>query len=679
MNASAGSGAEDTIDFGIPTSDPGYQAATGSFLIEPAAPLPVITTPVIIDGYSQPGAAWNTAATSDNARLLIELNGSLAGASNGLEISGGGSVVQGLDINGFSGNGIQIEGAGDNVIAGNFIGTDITGTVAQPNGNGIAILSADNLVGNNAQLSDGTAGMDGSDANAVNNLIASDSDLAGAGFAGALNVVSGNEGGYGPGAGGVGITASNNVVAGNFIGPDATSTRALGNYTGVSLAGANNLVGGTDAQSQNVISGNSGAIPIYTYTVDVRLWGASGNEVAGNLIGTNAAGTAALNTESDIGVLLYYGTNDSNTIEQNVISSHTVRGFRWPMARKTTIWLRPTKSARTPRERFLWATASTAWGSSPTAQSNQIIGNTIAFNGSVGIAVVDNGGAQGTFSATGNTIEENSIHDNGGLGIDLGGSLSVNSFGAPPEVALAGVIPNDASQAQGLTPGPNDLQNYPVFSVAQDGSMTYATGTLASVPDTTFTLDFYANSQTDPSGYGEGETWLGSISVTTNDSGNATFSTFNGTLLLGAPFAALDADFTNALASGDSITATATNTTTGDTSEFSAAVPYLTTTSLADSANPSNYGQPVTLTATVATSVAGVVPTGTVTFEDNGVALPGSSTVARLLERRLFRSRRSVSAATRSRRSTAATSVSLRARPLPMPTRCWQSAQRRPS
>ena len=117
--------------------------------ISPLSALPTITDPVIIDGYTQPGASPNTLADGDNAVLLIELNGASAPAgSAGLSIDTGGSTVEGLVINrfvkvadsssptGFSGGyGILITGSGasGNVVQGNFIGTDTLGTAGLGN------------------------------------------------------------------------------------------------------------------------------------------------------------------------------------------------------------------------------------------------------------------------------------------------------------------------------------------------------------------------------------------------------------------------------------------------------------------------------------------------------------------------------------------------------------------
>src|SRR6266404_2912344 len=103
-------------------------------VISPLSPLPDITDPVIIDGTSQPGFA---------GLPLVELDGSQA-PGDGLKITGGGSVVRGLSIHGFQsifdpvlggvgGSGIELKGLGGNVIQGNFIGTDVTGTSVSSN------------------------------------------------------------------------------------------------------------------------------------------------------------------------------------------------------------------------------------------------------------------------------------------------------------------------------------------------------------------------------------------------------------------------------------------------------------------------------------------------------------------------------------------------------------------
>jgi hypothetical protein len=99
------------------------------------------------------------------------------------------------------------------------------------------------------------------------------------------------------------------------------------------------------------------------------------------------------------------------------------------------------------------------------------------------------------------------------------------------------------------------LQNFPVLSGALLGASTGIAGSLNSLPNTTFIVDFYASAAADPSGSGEGQRYLGSTTVATDGSGNVSFSLF----------------LAAATATGEVITATATDPN-GNTSEFSAVV-----------------------------------------------------------------------------------------------------------
>ena len=152
--------------------------------------------------------------------------------------------------------------------------------------------------------------------------------------------------------------------------------------------------------------------------------------------------------------------------------------------------------------------------------------NLIAFNTGAGIAI-ETGAA--------NSIYENSIFSNGGLGIDLDSN---------------GITPNDAGDAD---PGANLLQNFPVLtSAVAGGGTTVVQGTLNSTATTTFRLEFFSNAACDASGNGEGRTFIGAASVTTNASGNAAIN-------VSLP----------AVAAGQAITSTATPVS-NNTSEFSA-------------------------------------------------------------------------------------------------------------
>jgi titin len=220
-----------------------------------------------------------------------------------------------LDRNVISGNdgvGIQIQGADNNTIIGNYIGTDRTGMFARENWwDGIWILD------------------NGGDA-AVGNIIG--------GFAPAdRNVISGNR------FSGIYIENSdNNFVRGNYIGVDATGANALGNGTGgfdgiEILHGVGNVIGGSASGAGNVISGN--------VSDGVSIWGglSTGNRVLGNYIGTNSTGTLkvanggnGVSIEFDANGNFVGGSgldegnvisgNDGNGVFINLSSSNTVQG-----------------------------------------------------------------------------------------------------------------------------------------------------------------------------------------------------------------------------------------------------------------------------------------------------------------------------------------------------------------
>ncbi len=132
-NGNANAPIIDLIDFDIPGADP--------HTIQPVSSLPVITDPVIIDGYTQPGASPNTNPVGQglNTVLKIEIDGSLlAGGNAVLVISTDNTTVRGLVINRGPGDrgGITLV-VGNNIVEGNFFGTDVTGTMALGNTTGV--------------------------------------------------------------------------------------------------------------------------------------------------------------------------------------------------------------------------------------------------------------------------------------------------------------------------------------------------------------------------------------------------------------------------------------------------------------------------------------------------------------------------------------------------------------
>jgi parallel beta-helix repeat protein len=166
--------------------------------------------------------------------------------------------------------------------------------------------------------------------------------------------------------------------------------------------------------------------------------------------------------------------------------------------------------------------------------NHRILGNSISNNYSDGIFVT---GASRRVLISGNRLS-----NNGGLGIDL----SANSGTADGPTA------NDEGDSD---VGGNDQQNHPVLTSAMtNGAQMSFGGELSSEPNETYTIEYFSNdvANCDPEGFGEGQTYLGSATVTTNSAGKAALP---------------KGSFTTQL--GRAITATATDSE-NNTSEFSA-------------------------------------------------------------------------------------------------------------
>src|SRR5438105_2168429 len=276
-NAHAGT---DTIVFNIP--------GTGPHTIRPISHLPSLTSPVTIDGYTQPGASANTLADGDNAVLTIELDGSLGGTFGLpwlLSISAGSSTVRGLVVNrGSALYGISLDTNGGNTIEGNFIGTNIAGDAVLGNREGVIIQfgSSNNLIGGTTPA--------------------------------ARNIISGNSDGISL-SGGTG-----NTIEGNFIGTDRTGSNDLGNTVGIGVtASSNNTIGGTAAGARNVISGNG---------TEIRMQ-ADNNVIQGNYIGISATGGAFnYSSTSVVGINIFSSTGNTigglTSAARNVISGHSI-------------------------------------------------------------------------------------------------------------------------------------------------------------------------------------------------------------------------------------------------------------------------------------------------------------------------------------------------------------------
>jgi titin len=298
--------------------------------IRPIAGLPQISCPVTIDGTTQPGFAGSPLIELSGVDADLEASGLVLQTDNST-IKG--LVINGFRFNpdyGPTTTGLRIHGSG-NVVQGNYIGTDARGTQAlgQDQG-GVFVYGSNNLIGGTTaserNLISGNGGVGVWLASGSGNVVQGNyigTDVTGtAALSNGYNIDIGSNnnlvGGTTPGAGnlvaaspnyGIHIIGSGNVVQGNHIGTDVTGTVALGNRRGVWLSGTafgatNNRIGGTAPGAGNLIAGNNTGILIDQ---------SNGNVVQGNRIGTDATGTTSLGNNGN-GVLLSGVSASNNTI-----------------------------------------------------------------------------------------------------------------------------------------------------------------------------------------------------------------------------------------------------------------------------------------------------------------------------------------------------------------------------
>jgi titin len=509
---------------------------------------------------------------SGTAVLANTFNGVIIdyGAS-GNTVGGAASAARNV-IDGGSYSGIEIYGGSDtnsNVVEGNYIGTNATGTQGLGGIAGVLLGGGtqNNIIGGTAAgagnlISGSSTNVFIQDAGTTGNLVQGNiigadalgtSILSGNNFDVFISFAAGNTvGGTTPAARNIIVGASygiiiaspsatNNVVEGNDIGTDASGTLALANSYGVEISGGanHNTVGGTSPGSSNLISGNSlvGVELIDPGTSDNLIEGnwigvtGTGGSVLGNAgygvlilnsalqntIGGTTSGASNVLSGNGNGVAIAGSGTDGNVVEGNLIGTDASGA-------------NALGNTHYGVEIYVGASGNTIGGTAVGA------GNRIANNGIGGIHI----GNDPSDQSIGNAILGNSI-DSNGFGIDLGtDGVTANSPGGPHT-------------------GPNDLQNAPVLaSATSDSATTTIQGTLNSTPNRTFRIEFFSSPSVDSGGNCEGATYLGEQSVTTDSSGNVSFS----------------ASIPESTVSGQIITATATDPG-GNTSEFSQGVQVL--------------------------------------------------------------------------------------------------------
>lgn len=591
LDANANAGA-DVINFSI---------GSGLQTISLASPLPEITDPVTIDGTSQPGFAGNPV-------IEVRVDGIILG--DGLTITGGNSTIRGLILNRFRGNAIKIESAGGNVVEGNYIGTNAGGNAAEPNSSsGVFILSSNNRVGGltaaarnvisgnggsgiiisaaNNLVQGNYIGLDVTGTTALRNLtngiaigLGANGNVIGGTTAASRNVISGN-------GTDILINSSNStVIQGNYIGTNASGSAALiENFDIIRISDSNNtLIGGPTAipgtapgnvivsmfivgGTQTLVQGNlvgldaTGSTQLTKFGTGIRMWGetvvggstagsrnvisgfntgvfvanSGGGSILGNYIGTDITGTKVIANGEGInlgGNTPGVRVGGTAATEANVISGN---GTGITISTNSTIikgnFIGTREDGTTPMPNSTGIVIGDHASSGVIGGTEPGAANVIAFNQNNGIEIL---GSSTLPFATKNSIRGNKIHSNASLGIDL--NRDQTTF-------------NDAGDSD---TGPNDRQNFPEVLSVTTGNTTSISGTLNSAAGSAFTLDFYVSGACDDSGFGEGESYLGSAQTNTDGNGTANFNV----------------QFPVAVSNGSAVTATATDAN-GNTSEFS--------------------------------------------------------------------------------------------------------------
>jgi parallel beta-helix repeat protein len=327
---------------------------------------------------------------------------------------------------------------------------------------------------------------------------------------------------------GAAVEAGDAAIIGNcFIGTDLTGATQMPNGTGILVTGAGvRLI-------SNLISGNTTGVEITATAVGASIYdnrigfSNSGAYAIPNGVGVNVSGNAS-SSGLAIGV---QGL-------PNAISGNTGAGIRIASFNSVTI-----------------------------------LGNYIGTADYTGKAMGNGGGGIELAGSSNCSITENVIANNSGTAIWIGGgsgpqnhnlisknTIARNGFGVDLGDTRDGHTANDALDGDG---GPNGLLNHPVITMAVDNNTAPTpsatiNGTLSAAPSSSYAVELFVNPNCQSGDYGAAETYLTTLNVTTDSSGNATFS---GTF--------------NSLFAGRAVSATATDAQ-NNTSELSNCAPVRT-------------------------------------------------------------------------------------------------------
>jgi uncharacterized repeat protein (TIGR01451 family) len=377
---------------------------------------------------------------------------------------GGNSAATRNIISANTNGGVDL-GPGDfSIVSGNFIGTDITGSLAV--GSGPSGVQPKGVI-----------------------FTGGSNDTIGGTTPGAGNVISGNSGN---GIDSFVIGSSNETIQGNLVGTDVTGTKPLGNGAdGIYVTGPTTvLIGGTSPGAGNVVA-NNGNIGIDTFSKAVNY------TIQGNLIGTDVTGTVAMGNKR-YGIFIWSPSNvtigGTTASARNIISNNGSDGI-----------------------------GTFASGQSLTIQGNligtDITGGTAMGNSGAGInATFPNVTIGGTAPGAGNVIANNGFKD----AFDHAGVIVT----AAPVSILSNSIYGNNNLGINVTSSVPASQAVaaPVLASVTSTTSTLFQGSVTGNPNTQYIVQFFSNLAVDNSGFAEGQTFLGQAAVTTDSSGNGTIN-----------------------------------------------------------------------------------------------------------------------------------------------------------
>lgn len=315
--------------------------------------------------------------------------------------------------------------------------------------------------------------------------------------------------------GGIKITGSNSsniIIKGNFIGTDVTGTVDLEESEhGISISNNSRgvLIGGSNLGARNVISGNIRGIDI---SADCN-----NTQIINNYIGLSMDGTIKVGNSS-AGLSL---AADSSLVSDNIFGNNgTGEGGIWLSGSNNTI------------EKNIFGTDETSTTSHPEGTaiilhggaSNNLIGGYANGTGNTITNSVADGIATFGTAGSGNSFLGNSIYNNGEFGIDIGSDNQTLEDDVPA-ITLASI----------------------------QGDSLFVSGTFSGIANSAYRIEFYASPSCDGNGFGEGKTYLGYTTTTSDNNGNLSFG---------------DKIYTTSTSIGEAITCLATDGN-GNTIEFS--------------------------------------------------------------------------------------------------------------